>query len=78
MPRLVCVVALLLVGSCRDPRAEANVAQAMVDLGTQVSAMQQDYAALQAQVDSLRGVVARQDTIINRLAGMAGLQLPRP
>jgi hypothetical protein len=74
--RTVSLVALVLVGSCRDPRAEANVAQGMMDLGTQVSSMQQDYAILQAQVDSLRGVVARQDTIITRLAGMAGLQLP--
>ena len=74
--RTVCLLALVLVGSCRDPRAEANVAQAMIDLGTQVSSMQQDYAILQAQVDSLRGVVAHQDSIITRLAGMAGLQLP--
>jgi hypothetical protein len=74
--RHVGLLALVLVGSCRDPRAEANVAQAMIDLGTQVSAMQQDYAVLQSQVDSLRGIVAHQDTIIGRLAGMAGLQLP--
>lgn len=74
--RSAAVIGLLLAGSCRDPRAEANVAQGMIDLGTQVSGMQQDYAVLQAQVDSLRGVVARQDTIITRLAGMAGLPLP--
>jgi hypothetical protein len=74
--RYVWPLALALVGSCRDPRAEANVAQAMIDLGAQVSGLQQDYAVLQSQVDSLRGVVAFQDTIITRLAGMAGLQLP--
>ena len=72
--KLVFLVALLLT-SCRDPRAEANIAQAMIDVGTQISAMQQDYAALQSEVDSLRTVVARQDTIITRLAGMAGLPL---
>jgi len=74
--RHVGLLALVFAGSCRDPRAEANVAQSMIDLGTQVSAMQQDYAVLQSQVDSLRGIVAYQDTIIGRLAGMAGLQLP--
>lgn len=68
----VCALALL---SCRDPRAEANIAQAMIDVGTQISAMQQDYSLLQGEVDSLRQVVARQDTIINRLASMAGLPL---
>jgi len=71
---LVATTASLL-SSCRDPRAEANIAQAMTDVGTQLSAMQQDYAVLQGQVDSLRGVVARQDTIIGRLASMAGLPI---
>lgn len=61
------------VAACRDPRAEANIAQAMTEVGTQINAMQQDYAILQSEVDSLRLVVARQDTILGRLAGMAGL-----
>jgi hypothetical protein len=76
MLRLIAFAAAVALVACRDPRAEANIAQAMIDVGTQVSAMQQDYAILQAQVDSLRTVVARQDTIIGRLAGMAGLPLP--
>ena len=69
------VAAATLLSSCRDPRAEANIAQAMTDVGTQLSAMQQDYAVLQGEVDSLRVVVARQDTIIGRLASMAGLNI---
>jgi hypothetical protein len=72
MTRLLLAAALLL-GGCRDPRAEANIAQAMIDVGTQISSMQQDYALLQSELDSLRGVVARQDTIIGRLASLAGL-----
>lgn len=71
-PAILCALGLL---SCRDPRAEANIAQAMVDVGTQISQMQQDYSALQNEVDSLRTVVARQDTIITRLASLAGLPL---
>jgi hypothetical protein len=74
MTRLLLAGALLLTG-CRDPRAEANIAQAMIDVGTQMSAMQQDYAILQSELDSLRGVVARQDTIIGRLASLAGLPI---
>ena len=76
MVRLLLFAAAVSLIACRDPRAEANIAQAMIDVGTQVSSMQQDYAILQEQVDSLRGVVARQDTIIGRLASMAGLPLP--
>ena len=54
-------------------RAEANVAEAMIQIGNQISGMQQDYSALQFTVDSLRQVVARQDTLINRLASLTGM-----
>lgn len=73
---LLLGAATTLTGSCRDPRAEANIAQAMMDVGTQITSMQQDYASLQGQVDSLRGVIARQDTILSRLANLAGMPLP--
>lgn len=72
-------IALLIgagfLASCRDPRAEANIAQAMTEVGTTINSMQQDYSTLQWQVDSLRQVVARQDTIIGRLASLAGLPI---
>src|SRR5437762_9508203 len=74
--RLFCVLfSTVLLASCRDPRAEANIAEAMVQVGTEISAMRQDYALLQSQVDSLRGVVARQDTLIARLATLANLPI---
>ena len=71
------VASAILLGTmgCRDPRAEANIAQAMTEVGSQIAAMQQDYAILQGQVDSLRTVVARQDTLIGRLASMAGMPI---
>ena len=76
--RSICVIlASLLVSSCRDPRAEANIAEAMVQVGTEMSAMRQDYAVLQNQVDSLRMVVARQDTLLTRLATLANVPLPQ-
>ena len=69
------LAAVLLVSGCRNMRAEANVAEAMIQIGNQISGMQQDYSALQFSVDSLRQVVARQDTLINRLASLAGMPL---
>lgn len=78
MQRTHRTLALLVVAGlagCRDPRAEANVAQAMTELGTTLTLIQQDYAALQSQVDSLREVVAKQDTVIVRLASLTGLPL---
>jgi hypothetical protein len=71
----ITIAALLLLSSCRDPRAEANIAEAMTQVGTSISEMQQDYGLLQSQVDSLRQVVARQDTIIGKLATLAGLPI---
>ena len=73
MRSIVLVVTTALLSGCRDPRAEANIAQAMMEVGTTLSAMQQDYGMLQSSVDSLRQVVARQDTIIARLASHVGM-----
>ena len=70
-------IAIPLLTSCRDPRAEANIAEAMVQVGTEMSAMRQDYAVLQNQVDSLRTVVARQDTLLTKLATLANVPLPQ-
>jgi len=49
----------------------------MMEVGTTLSNMQQDYGMLQTQVDSLREVVARQDTLILRLASHVGLPVPQ-
>ena len=75
MRHLVPLALLLLIVSCRDPRAEANMAQAMMDVGTEISAMRQDLALLQNQVDSLRAVAMHQDTLIVRLASLANMPL---
>lgn len=69
-------IAILSLAACRDPRAEANIAEAMIQVGTELSAVRQDLAVMQTQVDSLRGVVARQDTLITRLAALANMPLP--
>ena len=75
MPKAFLVLCLAVVGSCRDPRAEANIAQAMMDVGSTLSSMQQDYAMLQSTVDSLHTIVARQDTIISRMASHVGMPI---
>ena len=61
--------------SCRDPRADANVAQAMMEAGAQMTMLQQDQSIMQSQLDSLMQVVAWQDTIIRRLASHTGLPI---
>ena len=75
--RVILPLALTcLVSSCRDPRADANVAQAMMEAGAQMTMLQQDQSIMQSQLDSLMQVVAWQDTIIRRLASHTGLPMP--
>jgi outer membrane murein-binding lipoprotein Lpp len=70
MPRLpvVALAASLLLAGCVNPRAEANVAQALNDAANEIAGVKNDLAAMQTQLDSLRGIVAKQDTVIGRLA----------
>ena len=71
----VSCIASTLTGCLRNPAADAAAAQAITEIADQLGAMQQDYAELQNQVDSLRVVVARQDTVVRRLANLAGVPM---
>jgi prefoldin subunit 5 len=64
-----------MAGCLRSPAADAATAQALTQIADQLGAMQQDNAALQNQLDSLRAVVARQDTVLRRLANLAGVPI---
>lgn len=68
-------IASALTGCLRNPSADAATAQALTEIADQLGAMQQDNAALQGQIDSLRAVVARQDTILRRVANLAGVPI---
>ena len=71
--RLVAAALPLALAGCRNPRIDANMADALMQMGAQLSSIQQDYSIMQSQVDSLRLVVAHQDSVIARLASMANL-----
>jgi septal ring factor EnvC (AmiA/AmiB activator) len=58
---------LLAATSCANPRAEAAIIQELNDAASEISAVKGDVAQLQNDVDSLRQVVAKQDTVISRL-----------
>jgi hypothetical protein len=68
-------VAAAVTGCLRNPSADAATAQALTEISDQLGAMQQDNAALQSQIDSLRAVVARQDTVLRRVANLAGVPM---
>jgi len=87
MHRSVRVPVLLLAGTLLATTAAAckggnfavgtdvSTAQAMLDLGQNMVQLREDDALLQAQIDSLRGVVAYQDTILRQLAATAGVSM---
>ncbi|HVA57881.1 MAG: hypothetical protein WBQ26_14060 [Gemmatimonadaceae bacterium] len=70
--------ALLALGSCMSPRAQTNMAQTVMDMGTAVQNMQGDLQDAMATVDSLKAVVAYQDTLIQRLATLTHVPWPPP
>jgi hypothetical protein len=69
---------LAALSSCVNPRAQANMAQAVMDMGTAVQNMQQDLQDATDRIDSLRAVVAHQDTLIERLATLTHVPWPPP
>ena len=72
------VAVVLAAGSCINPRAQVNVAQAVIDMGTAVQNLQQDMQDANTRIDSLRAVVAHQDTLIDRLATLTNVPWPPP
>jgi hypothetical protein len=69
----MCLALILVAGSCTNPRVQANIAQALNDVGNELTAQRQDMSTLQEQIDSLKQAMARQDTIIKRLINVTGI-----
>ena len=69
------LVALFAAGACQGPvtSGDTTLAETLIDMRDALVAVREETALLQAQVDSLRDQVARQDTVVRRLAAMAGI-----
>jgi prefoldin subunit 5 len=65
---LATSAAVLLSASCANPRAEAVTAQALNDAANEINGLKSDVSDLQARMDSLGGIVAKQDTLLSRIA----------
>lgn len=74
--RVALATAFLTSGACRNPQADALIAEQMRDIGDEVNDTRQQTADMRDTIDSLRLVVARQDTLLRQLAGMAGVPVP--
>ena len=73
--RRMLVVALVASGACGGPvtTGDTTLAETLIDMSDALVAVRDETALLQAQVDSLREQMARQDTVVRRLAAMAGI-----
>jgi peptidoglycan hydrolase CwlO-like protein len=65
---IVAATLVVFASACANPRAEAATAQALNDAANEIGGLKNDLSDLQAQVDSLRTTVAKQDTVISRIA----------
>lgn len=75
--RIATVAAVVVAAACApDTTAGINTAQALVELGDALNAVREEQSILQGQVDSLREVVARQDTLLRQVANIAGVPVP--
>jgi len=72
MRRLLLMSAVLCTASCTNPRSEAATAQALNDAANEIGGLKSDVAQLQTDLDSLRSVVARQDSVLNRIVAASG------
>jgi septal ring factor EnvC (AmiA/AmiB activator) len=63
--------------ACPTSKADIAMTEQIIQLGDGLNDLRQDNAALQQQVDSLRSVVAKQDSVIRQIANLSGFPLPR-
>ena len=71
------LVLAVICTACPATKADIAMGEQTVQIGDGLNDLRQDNAALQQQVDSLRLVVAKQDTVIRQLANLAGVPLAR-
>jgi hypothetical protein len=70
--------AVFALGSCyQDPSKQLDQMQETIDLTNTLDELASRTTELQFALDSLRGVVARQDSTIAKLANLAGVQYQR-
>jgi hypothetical protein len=76
---LLAAVAMTLGTGCKqitNPNADVELQQSLYDLQDLLVQMREETSLLQMQVDSLQGVVARQDTSLRRIANLMGSPIP--
>lgn len=78
-PRLLVLALALAAGSgCyEDPQQRMDQMQQLIDMGDALNELAMRTAEMQDALDSLRLIVARQDTAIYRMANVTGVPYQR-
>ncbi len=75
---VIALCAAVAAGACyQDPNAQLDQLQETLDVTATIEELGNRTTELQFALDSLRGVVARQDTVLWRLANLAGVPYSR-
>jgi cell division protein FtsX len=72
-PLLGAAAAILATASCATPKFQADVATQLRAAADEMQLQRQDMALMQEQIDSLKVSMAKQDTLIKKLANLAGI-----
>jgi hypothetical protein len=75
--RSLILMSLAMLAGCSNPSANVDLAQQLQEMGDVISETRGETAQLRVELDSLRGVIARQDTVIRQLSSMAGVPYAR-
>jgi hypothetical protein len=75
--RLLVVTAVILAtAGCATPKFQADVATQLHAAADELQQQRQDMSLLQEQIDSLKVVAAKQDSLLKKLANLAGVPGP--
>jgi hypothetical protein len=73
IPTTVAAALILATAGCATPKFQADVATQLRAAADEMQLQRQDMALMQEQIDSLKVVLARQDSTIRKLANLAGI-----
>jgi peptidoglycan hydrolase CwlO-like protein len=72
--RLLLVLAIVLgTTSCMNAKVQADIMSEIQLAADELNAQRQDMAIMREEVDSLKTVIARQDTVLRKLMNLSGI-----
>jgi hypothetical protein len=74
---IIAIVATMAASGCANPRAMAQLNEQLNQAADAVNDIRITMGDMQGTIDSLRTQLAKQDTIITRLANAAGIQITK-